>query len=323
MRGNSFRASFLAVLFVILVATQTSCGPQQVPVETLRFGILPIDKALPLYVAEQEGFFSAQGVKVELVLFSSAVERDAAMQAKQLDGQLGDLFSTALLNQGGTKVIAVRTIMNTTPETPMYTILAAPTSKIRTVNDLRGVEIGVSMNTVIEYITDKLLVECGGLSAEEFRKVEVSKIPVRLEMLATGKLEAATFPEPTASLAAGRGTRVIVDDRACPAPPSTLVFNSDALRSKRDAIKKFLVANEQAVQVIDSKPKLFSSLLVEKGLIPKDLEGAYIVPPFPGASVPSREEVNEVIGWLISKRLLTEPIPYEAMINATFLPSSP
>ena len=65
----------------------------------LRVGLLPIVDVLPIYVADSEGLFKAQNLDVELSLFASALERDAALQAGQLDVELNDLVSAVLLNK--------------------------------------------------------------------------------------------------------------------------------------------------------------------------------------------------------------------------------
>ena len=93
-----------------LVLALGGCAPQAAPKETLslKVGVLPIVDVLPMYVAEQEGYFKEQNLQVELVLFPSALERDSAFVAGQIDGELNDPISTALLNKDGEKAKIVR-----------------------------------------------------------------------------------------------------------------------------------------------------------------------------------------------------------------------
>ena len=95
----------------------------------LKVGVLGILDTLPMYVADQEGYFKTQGITVELVPFKSALERDTAMQAGQIDGILNDLVSAALLNKDADKVRVVRVAMRPAPGKAMFRLLAAPQGK--------------------------------------------------------------------------------------------------------------------------------------------------------------------------------------------------
>ena len=72
-----------------------------------------------------------------------------------------------------------------TEDSPVFSILAAADSGIENVEDLAGVEIGISEATVIEYMTDRVL-ENAGLAPEEIVKVAVPRIPDRLALLQSG-----------------------------------------------------------------------------------------------------------------------------------------
>ena len=50
----------------------------------------------------------------------------------------------------------------------MYQVLASPKSGFTSVQDLKGVEIGISQGTVIEYVTERLL-EAEGFKPEEIK----------------------------------------------------------------------------------------------------------------------------------------------------------
>ena len=155
----------------------------------LKVGVLPILDALPMYVAEQEGYFTENNLQVELVLFQSALERDAALVAGQIDGELNDPISAALLNRDGEKAKMVRLAYKGNPSMAMMVVLASPDSKIASPADLKGVPVGISKNSIIEYTTERLL-QSAGLPSADIQTTEVTKIPVRAEMLAKGQIQA-------------------------------------------------------------------------------------------------------------------------------------
>jgi NitT/TauT family transport system substrate-binding protein len=271
-------------------------------------------------VAEKDAYFAQQGITVELVQFASALERDTAIQTGQIDGQLNDLISTTLLNKDQDRVRAVRVARRAMPDRPQFSILAAPSSKIQTVNDLKGVEIAISSNTVIEYITDRML-QGSGFTSTEIKKIEVTKIPVRLELLSKGQVQAATLPDPFTPLAIKAGARVVLDDtRFTQYSLSVVSFRVDVLKTKPLTVKKFLAAYEQAVAAMTAHPATYMDLLIEKANIPEALRGSYTMPPFPSASVPTKTEVEDVVAWAMGKGLITTPIPYEKMVDGSYLP---
>lgn len=308
-------------LFALLLALTLlgGCQAGTAPgAPTLKVGLLPIVDVLPLYVAESEGYFARQKVNVELVPFSSAVERDSAVQAGQIDAFLNDLVATLLLDKGAGKLVVVRQTYQGSPAKPMMYVLAAPGSGIQKPADLQGIEIGISANSVIEYTTDLLARDAGVAS---FQRVEVSKIPVRFDMLVKGQLRAATLPDPLASLAIVQGARLIMDDSRTGYGQSIMTFRRDVVSAQPSAVKAFLAAYEQAVQAINASPDKYRALLVDRAKVPDQIKDTYAIPSYPPARVPSEAEFNSVSQWLLAKGLLPGPVAYGQLVTAEYLPA--
>ena len=53
---------------------------------TLNFGAMGSIDTIPFVIAQENGYFEEEGIKVNLELFNAAKDRDAALQAGQLDG---------------------------------------------------------------------------------------------------------------------------------------------------------------------------------------------------------------------------------------------
>lgn len=304
----------VSIVTVLCFGVLTGCDLFHKESSALKMGVLPILDVLPLYVAEQEGYFEAEGIEVELVPFSSALERDVALQTNQIDGEVNDLISVALLNNGGDQAKVVRTAMRATPDKSMFAILSSD-SEITAPMDLKGVQIGISANSVIEYIVDRLI-EAEGLSAADIVKEGVPKIPVRLELLTSGSLPAACLPEPLASLAVVSGSHVVIDDTAHPEyAQSVVTFSIEALDKKPNTVGKFLAAYEKAVEAINADPNQFRKLLIEKGRVPEPVEESFEMPVFPLAGVPTEAEVQDVLDWMEGKGMLERELAYENLIS--------
>ncbi len=320
MRIN--RAFLIGIALLLLTAAASACAPQAAQTEdtNLKMGLLPIMDILPFHVAQQEGFFQQEGISVEFVPVKSAQERDTLMQTGQIDGELADLMTIGIFNKDEAQLKVVRVARKAYPNSPTFRILAAPNSGISSVADLKGVEIGISQNTIIEYLTDRLL-EAEGLSPDEIAIREVSQIPVRFELLIKGQIKAATLPDPLASGAVAAGAKVLVDDSThTEYAQSVLAFSVETLKAKPNTVKKFLKAWEKAVKAINENPDKYRDLLIEKGRVPKSIQGTYTMPPFPEAGVPTEAQWKDVTDWLMAKGLIDKPVSYASSVDDSFLP---
>jgi NitT/TauT family transport system substrate-binding protein len=308
------------------VATQPAqtvpAQTQTVPAEptTLRIAILPILDTLPMYVAQQEGLFDKHGVKVELIPSASAAERDQVIVAGQADGMINEAISTLLYNKDQIQVQIVRYARTATTEDSMYSILASGASGITTPEGLKGVEIGISEGTVIQYVTDRLL-QAEGLTDDEIKTIAVPRIPDRMALLGTGELDAGTLPEPLASLAKQQGAVLIVDDTSYPEYGySTIAFRKPFIDENPEAVRAFLAAIEEATALINADPSKYASLLVEQKLVPAPLEGVFGVPPFVTAGVPSQEQWQDALAWSKGAGLVSSDVSYTDSVTASYLP---
>lgn len=308
------------ILAAILITSLIACAARKATPTPLRIGVLPILDALPLYVAESEGYFAAAGVQVLLVPVASAAERDQLLQAGQLDGVINDLVALALYNRETSRLVGVRYAMQATSTTPQFRILAAGSTDITIPQQLRGVQIGLSQGTVIEYVTERLLA-AAGLDPTEIIGLAVPKIPERLALLGAGQLPAATLPEPLASLAVQQGARVILDDTRLPQLScSVFAFRREIIAAQPEVVRGFLAAIERASAEINADKTRWEGLLSAQNLIPPPLLGTYTLPDYPDAATPTREQFEDVVRWLRSKGLLATDVAYETVIDGSFLP---
>ncbi|NPV06478.1 MAG: ABC transporter substrate-binding protein [Anaerolineae bacterium] len=306
-------------------AGETVAGTAASPVsssagdDVLRIGVLPLAETVPFYVAQDEGYFEDEGLRVELVPVASAVERDQLMIAGQLDGQVSDLVATVLFNAEEPRLRIVRRARQARPDSHQFAILVPGDSPVRSAADLAGVEIAVSENSVIQYVTERLL-SIEGLEAGDVRTVNVPKIPVRMELLTQGKLAAATLPDPMSSLALLQGARLIVDDSLHPEiSQSVVAFRADVIEQREDDVARFMAAYERALEEIEADPQRFHDLLVEKGRVPDALRGSYTFPPLPPPSVPTEDEWSDVVAWAQEKGLISAPVAYGDSVDDRFV----
>jgi NitT/TauT family transport system substrate-binding protein len=316
------KIAFQSVLAAALALWLAGCalGSQSTLQDTnLKMGLLPILDVLPFYIARDQGYFEAEGINVELVPVKSANERDALMQAGEIDGELTDLIATAIFNREDSLIKVVSKARKAYPDFPQFRILAAPGVDVAGPDDLAGVPIGISQNTVIEYTTDRLLAEWG-LPPDQMAIEEVSAIPTRFELLMQGQLQAANLPDPLAQGAIAAGATLVVDDAAIPQySQSVLAFSTAALESKPDTVRAFMRAWNKAVDDLNQDPNAYRGVLAENTAMPASIEGTYNIPNFPKGEITSEEEWNDVIEWAQEKGLVDSPIPHQQVVDTSYL----
>ena len=210
----------LLVAFALLSMILSACGSASTPAPTaepvtLKLAVIPVIDTLPMFVAQAEGLYAKHGVNVELIPVASAPERDQLLQAGQADGTLNEILSVMFFNKEKVQMQAVRYGHMASEGAGHFFILASGKSGISDVNGLKGVEIGISQGTIIEYVTDRLL-EANGLATAEIKYLAVPKIPDRMSLLASGELKAGVMPDPLAALAVQQGAKIILDDTSNP-----------------------------------------------------------------------------------------------------------
>lgn len=286
----------------------------------LKVALLPLPDVLPFWVASEKGYFSRQKLEVKPIPVISPIDRDQLMQSGEIDGMLTELVTVASFNRERTRVKIVTVARKPQDGHSLFSIIAAPGSGIRKALDLKQVPIGVSKNTVIEYLTERLL-SSSGLSGDDIKTASVPVIPERYQLLLQGRLKAATLPEPLASSAVAAGALTVVSDRSNPMYSiSVIAFSEESLQTKSTAVSGFVKAWDAAVADINRNPESFREIMLQKIRVPNNVAESYAIPSYPRVGPPNRNQWEDAIDWMISKTLLDLPVSYDESVTAAFIP---
>lgn len=291
----------LAAAVALCLFLAVGCGAQQEQkaeeLPKLTIGLMPDTDSSPFIIAAQRGYFKEEGIEVELMPFKSAMERDAALQSGNLDGAVSDLLAVIFARAGGFDVHAVSYTDGS------YNLIAGGGTGITSAAGLRGREIAISRNTIIEYVTDEILA-ANGMSEQDVSKVVIPQIPVRLEMLQSGNLDAALLPEPMASVAAASGGRYITGSGERGINPGVIVFTDTALQDKKASIQAMYRAYNKAVQYLNNTPREeYIDVVMEQSGFPAPARDALQLKPYRPAGRPEQKDVAEAVRWVQSKDL--------------------
>mgnify|MGYP001271608638 CR=1 FL=1 len=315
------RVLFSLALALALLLGALAPGAAAQDDEPLRAGLIPVLDVLPFYVADEAGYFDEEGVEMELIPVSSALERDQLLLAGEIDVMLNDLVSTAIFNQDQTRVVIVAMGRRSYEEAPQFRILASPGSDITSVEDLVGQEIGISENSVIHYIGQRII-EHAGLSAEDVTWWPEPNIPVRYQLLLEGQLPVVVLPDPLAQAAIEEGAILVEDDSALVGTDfsqSVLTIRREVLEAHPEKAEAFLRAYMRAAEDINNDPEAYRDLWIEHTSVPDSVRDSYQLPPFPLYDITQPLAWEDTVDWLIEVGIIEERVTYEDSVDPTYL----
>jgi NitT/TauT family transport system substrate-binding protein len=314
----------LLLTTVILAPLQSGLskeGPSkgtQAPV-TVRFGVLPVIQALPLFVAAEKGYFREEGLDVELITFNSALEKDIAFTSGQIAGYFGDLQTCIVLNGNNAPIKIAAEVYNATKTGRTFALLISPKYTGKGLREAAKAGVAVSSNTILDYLTAKFLAS-KGIPLTEAHLVEMKNIPIRLQMLLGGQVPAAVLPEPLATLAESKGAQSLADDSGTGLSSTVLAFNETFLTNSADRAKAFLRAVDKAAAYINANRDAVRSIMNRECRIPDELQKSFPVPEFPKLALPTAAHVNDVYQWLLQKKTLKKALTYHQMVAEGYVP---
>ena len=316
---------FLFILFSILLSACAQAGDtdtsSEEPTKIRLAALSAVIDLTPIYLAQQEGIFAKHGIEVEVIPVASAQEKDQLLVVGEADGGHVEFLSVLLFNQEKIQVQLVCGTLHPSETNPIFSIVAAANSGIESLEDLKGVEIGTSEGTINEYVATRIL-QRSGFSNEDIKFIGVPRIPDRLALLASGELKAASLPANLGLMAAQQGAIIIADDGKYPdIMEGGWSFRKDFIDENPAAIKGFVSALTEAVQMMNADPQKYKYIAIENNILPKPIAETYVMPTFPLPFVSSVEGFEDVYKWALEKGIITnEKITYEESVTPEFVP---
>lgn len=298
----------------------TGCRPTtSSPTTTYKIGVLRVHDSLPLYVAEHENLFKEMGVPIQIVEFNSALDQRKAMESGALDGMMTDMIVTSLLKKGGTDVRIIATALGATPKEGRFLIVSSPNSTIQTPTDLYKGNVAIAHNTMMEYLLNQYEEELH-LDSTKIKTIQLPNLSLRVDAVLAGKdVKAAILPDPLASYAVQKGAHIVIDDTKLKGnySQSVIIMKKNILTQHANEISRFLSAYHLAITHINENPTAYRTLALQKAGIPKDISNTYNPPSFTPHALPSPQEVQQVMRWMVAKKLLPTPYTYEEMVKVS------
>lgn len=238
------------------VASQAPAGAAAAPgsaaKEKVRAGYLSVTTPASLpWVTKGAGLFDKYGLDVSLQYLAPALLSQTLLAGKDLDVGYASAPNVATVDaQGGDLVI-----LATSTQGGVFTILAGP--GVKSVADLRGKAAAITSNGSTTDFLMRQLLQTNNLAPNQ--DVTLTSMPDAATMVAalkSGQVAAAVTTEPFTSIAQSQGATVLFDQAASGVKAATapVVAKRGYVAGHRDALKRLLMANMDAIKLMKTRP---------------------------------------------------------------------
>jgi len=295
---------FKVLLITFVSLFLASCGSADKEPQKLSIGLMPAVDAAPIYVAQNEGYFTELGLEVELNLYTNAADRQSALQSNSIDGTITDIIALINNTENGFNMKAT-----TTTDYSFPVVFSKEFDK-----QSETAKAGLMEISVVNYLADSFLSDTYQLD-----KIYINDIAARIEMLKTNELDLAVLPEPMASTAELAGLEKVVYDSEDSYSTNLMVFTEDALKNKSDAIELFHQAYNKAVDKINKDEDLAREVLVKELNINPEAKDLMVLPDYKKTQVPDEEFVEKLIQWTSETIGQDITVKYDQLIEDKYI----
>lgn len=173
----------------------------------IKVGSLPLADYAALYWAKDKGFFTKEGLNVEIVAVQGGPVGIQKVASGELDMTNSTPFGTSMAANSG---LPIKTVVLTSALADNgLGVFVKPDSPVKTMADLDGKSLGINTTKNMGDITFNNLAKAKGLTVKP-NWVEVP-FPEMIKGVQAGSIEAGYLPEPFASAARKAGLRQVAD----------------------------------------------------------------------------------------------------------------
>jgi NitT/TauT family transport system substrate-binding protein len=229
--------------------------------DPVTLGLQPVDASGLVYIAQDRGFFSQNGLNVTIRDFDPPIMGVSAM----LDGKLDLAGSTeypVVVKAFGRENFSVLTKY---VQLQSVSLVGRKDHGIENISDLRGKKIGVTRGTLAEFYLGRFLT-IHGMDLQDVTLVDVQPSQF-MEAITAGTIDALVCYEPYLTEVRARMDGMVIEWSANSAQPTfgVLVARNDWIAGNPDRAVRFLKSLDMAVEYTGTHPAE-SRAIVQKRL---------------------------------------------------------
>lgn len=216
--------------------------------DVLRIAVTPTLDCLPLYLAQQKGWFDHEGVSVQLIPYQAQMDQDTAIVRSRVHGMTTDTVRMDWLKQNGTPVEQVA------KTTLSWQLITNKAVRLTLLTQLDDKMVAMTRHSATDMLAQQII-EKSGLEPEHVFRIQINDINVRLSMLQNGIMDAMFLPEPQATVARTEGHPVLMSTDETGQHLGVLVFRSDVMAdtAMHSRVERFVKVWQQASDSIAAR----------------------------------------------------------------------
>lgn len=207
----------------------------------LKVAVTPTLDCLPLFVAEQEGWFEKEGVSVQLRRYTAQMDQDTALLRHRVEGMTTDRERLNWIKEQGMDVEEVA-------QTDLkWQLVTNKTARIKQLKQLDDKMLAMTRRSATDMLARRAI-DSVGLQPERVFRIQVNDVLVRLAMLENGIMDAMLLPEPQATQARLGGHHVLMDTDSMGLHLGVIVFSKEALAdtARQGQVERFVRVYQMA-----------------------------------------------------------------------------
>ena len=299
------------ILFLILaVAVFVACGKKESKsagkqvksdVQTsdttiLRVAVTPTIDCLPLFVANDCGLFTSEGITVRLVSYQAQMDQDTAVEKGRVDGAMTDLVRAEYMKCKRGVPLHYATATNAS-----WQMVTNKMARIAQHRHLKDKMIAMSRFSATDLLADIVIAEAA-LDSNSVFKIQINDVAVRLGMLQNSIMDALLLPEPQATAARMVGSPVLFDTCDGDIRLGVLAFRRDAVQGvwRQHQLTGFLKAYDRACDSINANglKKYRNQIMHHCHVSPVIVDSLPKIIEFRRSEAPRPSDVQRAKNWL-------------------------
>jgi NitT/TauT family transport system substrate-binding protein len=301
-----------AVLVVALFIIFSRSKPT--PPTTLRVGILKHESSLPMYIAEERGYFRNHGLQVQLVELPPA-DHMSALIADRVDILSPTSFPTlfGVMAQNQNLLYAVFPGAEVSGGPTVYGLIVKADFRGQSIKDIQGgVIMAINPFTKVNIQT---ILNSAGIPQNRWPEIRVASREAALQAVGEGTAAAAIMDQPALAIALGSPSYRLLEANprakyiGSPYWSGSGAVKRDIWNARKSEFERLMAAIDDAVTSIRTDPTAAHQVLASRlGLQPgiADQIGGYYF-PLTNEAVP-KEGIQTTVDALRAAGLLNSPL---------------
>ncbi|MBT7090870.1 ABC transporter substrate-binding protein [Candidatus Woesearchaeota archaeon] len=299
------------LILVLIIGAFFVFFPKQNENEIVKIGYLPMTASMPLFVAQEKGYFLEQNIKVELIEFQTSNQLTEALVRGDIQVEAASSSSvTATILQKDPNALKVFMVNSFDKENSISALIIKKDSNISSVAELKGKKVG-SFPGSTTTAHARIYLEQNNAYDKNTQIIELAP-GLQLQALSSGSVDAIMSLEPIPTI--GRMKNIsktlvhalIETEVLVPFIGGSYSFNKDFADTATSS--KIVIAMEKAVNFMRENPEESRPLLVEYTPLEQDISSEVPLPNTLKLDEIDIENFQMMVAFLIKEKILSSQI---------------